>query len=81
VWWIAVSGYHGRIGERVQVSRRGCWGYGQGMLAFVEIGQNKIHDVLRHDEIEGGLRMGFDSTEAGMISAGGKDCQGRTEKG
>jgi len=54
-------------------------GMGNGMLAFVEIGQNKIIDVLRHDEIEGVVGLGFDH-EGRMISAGGQTVKVWTEK-
>jgi hypothetical protein len=46
-------------------------GMGNGMLAFVKMGANQVVDVLRHDDMEGVVGIGF---EAGgrMISGGGQ---------
>lgn len=54
-------------------------GMGNGMIALVEIGQNKIMDVLRHDDLEGVIGLGFDHGGR-MISAGGQTVKVWTEK-
>lgn len=54
-------------------------GMGNGMIALVEIGQNKIVDVLRHDDLEGVIGLGFDHGGR-MISAGGQTVKVWTEK-
>jgi WD repeat-containing protein 55 len=45
-------------------------GVGSGLLAFVKIGQNKIVEVLKHDEVEGVVDIGFD-VAGRMITGGG----------
>lgn len=54
-------------------------GMGNGMIALVEIGQNKIVDVLRHDDLEGVIGLGF-CHDGRMISAGGQTVKVWTEK-
>lgn len=45
-------------------------GMGNGVLAFVKLGVNKVVDVLKHDEVEGVVAVGFESGGR-MISGGG----------
>jgi hypothetical protein len=45
-------------------------GMGNGLLAFVKLGVNKVVDVLKHDEVEGVVAVGFESGGR-MISGGG----------
>lgn len=45
-------------------------GMGSGVLGFVKLGPNKIVDVLKHDEVEGVVAVGFESGGR-MISGGG----------
>ncbi|QDS69081.1 WD repeat-containing protein jip5 [Venturia effusa] len=54
-------------------------GMGNGLIALVEIGQNHIVDVLRHDDLEGVIDVGFDHGGR-MISAGGQTVKVWTEK-
>lgn len=54
-------------------------GMGNGLIALVEIGQNNIVDVLRHDDLEGVIGLGFDHGGR-MISAGGQTVKVWTEK-
>lgn len=46
-------------------------GMGAGMIACVQLGQNKVVDVFRHDEVESVVALGFDSNNR-MISGGGQ---------
>jgi len=45
-------------------------GMGDGMIRFVNIGQNKVVGQARHDEVEGVVELGFD-VGGRMISGGG----------
>jgi hypothetical protein len=45
-------------------------GTDSGVLAFVKLGINKVVDVLKHDEVEGVVAVGFESGGR-MISGGG----------
>lgn len=45
-------------------------GMGGGLVAWVQLGQNKVVDVYRHDESEAVVGLGFD-VEGRMITGGG----------
>jgi WD repeat-containing protein 55 len=46
-------------------------GMGGGLIAAVQLGDNKVIDTFRHDEIESVVSIGFDSGNR-MISGGGQ---------
>jgi WD40 repeat protein len=56
-------------------------GMGNGTIRFAKIGQNKVFDELKHDELsqEGVIGLGFDVTGR-MISSGGKTLKVWGEK-
>jgi len=55
-------------------------GMGNGLLAFVKMGGNQVVEVLRHDELEGVVGLGFDAGGR-MISGGGPIVKVWMEKG
>lgn len=57
------------VGKNTQGRTLVC-GMGNGLLAFVKLGQNKVIDVLKHDEVEGAVALDFD-VGGRMISGGG----------
>jgi len=46
-------------------------GMGSGLVAWVQLGQNKVVEVFRHDESEAAVGLGFD-VEGRMITGGGQ---------
>ncbi|TKX20169.1 WD domain-containing protein 32 [Elsinoe australis] len=63
----------GPVGKVVAV------GLGDGRVRFVQIGQNKVIDQLRHDDVEGVVGLGFD-VEGRLITGGGSTIKVWHEK-